>query len=147
MCTQIKHISEVLLSSKISWVINISPGVKQDTMAWLEHCETCKTWVIYLWENDVLFSLSLHSHIKIWLHLPTDVFIIEKNTIHRFTWSLSLLQAITIEGQDSIFGSENSVATNQNSSQAQLPEPGNKLDDSIDNQQQVCLASWPVPSL
>lgn len=44
-----------------------------------------------------------------------------------------------IEGQDSIFGQENSVATAQSSSQAQLPEPENKLDDSIDNQQQVCL--------
>lgn len=55
------------------------------------------------------------------------------------------MQAIAIEGQDSIFGQENSVATSQNSSQAQLPEPENKLDDSIDNQQQVCLVSGPVP--
>lgn len=44
---------------------------------------------------------------------------------------------MSIEGQDSIFGQENSVATAQSSSQAQLPEPDNKLDDSIDNQQQV----------
>lgn len=55
------------------------------------------------------------------------------------------LQAITIEAPDSIFGPENSVATTQSSSQPQLPEPENKLDDSIDNQQQVCLASGPVP--
>uniref|UniRef100_A0A8C4DDZ6 SR-related CTD associated factor 8 n=1 Tax=Dicentrarchus labrax TaxID=13489 RepID=A0A8C4DDZ6_DICLA len=46
------------------------------------------------------------------------------------------LQAMSIEGQDSIFGQENSVATAQSSSQAQLPEPDNKLDDTIDNQQQ-----------
>ncbi|XP_044023944.1 SR-related and CTD-associated factor 8 isoform X2 [Siniperca chuatsi] len=45
-------------------------------------------------------------------------------------------KAMSIEGQDSIFGQENSVATAQSSSQAQLPEPENKLDDSIDNQQQ-----------
>lgn len=53
--------------------------------------------------------------------------------------SFSLLQAISIEGQDSIFGPDNSLASTQNSSQAQLPETDNKLDDSIDNQQQVCL--------
>lgn len=47
---------------------------------------------------------------------------------------------MSIEGQDTIFGQENSVATAQSSSQAQLPESENKLDDSIDNQQQVCLA-------
>lgn len=45
-------------------------------------------------------------------------------------------KAITIEGQDSLFGPENSVANSQNSSQPQLPEPASKLDDSIDNQQQ-----------
>ncbi|XP_056249837.1 SR-related and CTD-associated factor 8 isoform X1 [Seriola aureovittata] len=45
-------------------------------------------------------------------------------------------KAMSIEGQDSIFGQENSVATAQGSSQPQLPEPENKLDDSIDNQQQ-----------
>ncbi|XP_071354617.1 SR-related and CTD-associated factor 8-like isoform X2 [Trachinotus anak] len=45
-------------------------------------------------------------------------------------------KAMSIEGQDSIFGQENSVATAQSSSQPQLPEPENKLDDSIDNQQQ-----------
>ncbi|XP_076604809.1 SR-related and CTD-associated factor 8 isoform X2 [Chaetodon auriga] len=45
-------------------------------------------------------------------------------------------KAMGMEGQDSIFGQENSVATAQSSSQAQLPEPENKLDDSIDNQQQ-----------
>ncbi|CAG5866278.1 unnamed protein product [Menidia menidia] len=44
-------------------------------------------------------------------------------------------KAMNIEGQDSIFGQENS-ATAQNSSQPQLPEPENKMDDSIDNQQQ-----------
>lgn len=54
-------------------------------------------------------------------------------------------QAMSIEGQDSIFGQENSVATAQSSSQAQLPEPENKMDDSIDNQQQVCLATGPLP--
>ncbi|XP_070699022.1 SR-related and CTD-associated factor 8-like isoform X2 [Pempheris klunzingeri] len=45
-------------------------------------------------------------------------------------------KAMSIDGQDSIFGQENSVATSQSSSQPQLPEPENKLDDSIDNQQQ-----------
>lgn len=40
-----------------------------------------------------------------------------------------------IEGQDSVFGQDNSVATAQSSSQPQLPE-SEKLDDSIDNQQQ-----------
>ncbi|XP_010729572.3 SR-related and CTD-associated factor 8 isoform X3 [Larimichthys crocea] len=45
-------------------------------------------------------------------------------------------KAMSIEGQDTIFGQENSVATAQSSSQAQLPESENKLDDSIDNQQQ-----------
>ncbi|KAM3594637.1 uncharacterized protein V6R79_011371 [Siganus canaliculatus] len=44
-------------------------------------------------------------------------------------------KAMNIEGQDSIFGQENSVATAQ-SSQAQLPEQETKMDDSIDNQQQ-----------
>lgn len=46
-----------------------------------------------------------------------------------------------IEGHDSMFGQENSVATAQSSSQPQLPEPDNKLDDSIDNQQQVSNSS------
>lgn len=50
-------------------------------------------------------------------------------------------QAISIEGQDSIFGPDNSLTSTQNSSQAQLPETDDKLDDSIDNQQQVCLIS------
>ncbi|KAK9533466.1 hypothetical protein VZT92_008582 [Zoarces viviparus] len=45
-------------------------------------------------------------------------------------------KAMSIEGQDSIFGHENSVASGQSSSQPQLPEPDNKLDDTIDNQQQ-----------
>ncbi|CAG09877.1 unnamed protein product, partial [Tetraodon nigroviridis] len=45
-------------------------------------------------------------------------------------------KAISIEGQDSIFGPDNSLASTQNSSQAQLPESDTKLDDSIDNQQQ-----------
>ena len=42
-----------------------------------------------------------------------------------------------MEGQDSIFGSENSVTTGQSSNQPLLPEPENKMDESIDNQQQV----------
>lgn len=50
---------------------------------------------------------------------------------------MCFLQAMNIESQDSIFGQENSVRTAQNSSQPQLPEPENKIDDSIDNQQQV----------
>lgn len=58
----------------------------------------------------------------------------------------SFFQAITIEGQDSLFGPENSVANSQNSSQPQLPEPASKLDDSIDNQQQVCRATFPEVS-
>ncbi|XP_041827011.1 SR-related and CTD-associated factor 8 [Melanotaenia boesemani] len=45
-------------------------------------------------------------------------------------------KAMSIEGQDSIFGQENSVVTAQNSSQSQLSESDNKIDDSIDNQQQ-----------
>ncbi|XP_034381466.1 SR-related and CTD-associated factor 8 isoform X2 [Cyclopterus lumpus] len=46
-------------------------------------------------------------------------------------------KAMSIEGQDSIFGHENTVASAQSSSsQAQLPELDNKLDDTIDNQQQ-----------
>ncbi|KAM6912281.1 SR-related and CTD-associated factor 8 [Xenentodon cancila] len=45
-------------------------------------------------------------------------------------------KAMNIEGQDSIFGQDNSVTAGQNSSQPQLPEPENKIDDSIDNQQQ-----------
>lgn len=59
--------------------------------------------------------------------------------------ALVLFQAMSIEGQDSIFGQENSVASAQGSSQSQLPDSENKLDDSIDNQQQVCLASEPLP--
>ncbi|XP_028251021.1 SR-related and CTD-associated factor 8 isoform X2 [Parambassis ranga] len=45
-------------------------------------------------------------------------------------------KAMNIEGQDSIFGQENSVTTAQSSSQPQLSESDNKVDDSIDNQQQ-----------
>ncbi|KAG7226249.1 hypothetical protein INR49_002999, partial [Caranx melampygus] len=45
-------------------------------------------------------------------------------------------KAMSIEGQDSIFGQENSVVNAQSSSQPQLPEAESKLDDSIDNQQQ-----------
>uniref|UniRef100_A0A8C7WQ81 SR-related CTD associated factor 8 n=1 Tax=Oryzias sinensis TaxID=183150 RepID=A0A8C7WQ81_9TELE len=45
-------------------------------------------------------------------------------------------QAMSIEAQDSIFGQENSVTASQNSSQPQPPDPENKIDDSIDNQQQ-----------
>ncbi|XP_032356954.1 SR-related and CTD-associated factor 8 isoform X1 [Etheostoma spectabile] len=43
-------------------------------------------------------------------------------------------KAMSMEGQDSIFGQENSTA--QSSSQSQLPEQDNKVDDSMDNQQQ-----------
>lgn len=60
------------------------------------------------------------------------------------TLVLYFFQAMSIEGQDSIFGQENSVATAQGSSQQQLSEPENKLDDTIDNQQQVCLDSGPL---
>ncbi|XP_077405938.1 SR-related and CTD-associated factor 8 [Vanacampus margaritifer] len=45
-------------------------------------------------------------------------------------------KAMSIDGQDTLFGQENAVATAQASSQPQLPEPENKMDDSIDNQQQ-----------
>ncbi|XP_029982894.1 SR-related and CTD-associated factor 8 isoform X2 [Sphaeramia orbicularis] len=45
-------------------------------------------------------------------------------------------KAMGMEGQDSIFGQENSVATAQSSNQPQHPETENKMDDSIDNQQQ-----------
>ncbi|XP_077588198.1 SR-related and CTD-associated factor 8 [Stigmatopora nigra] len=45
-------------------------------------------------------------------------------------------KTLNIEGQDTLFGQENSVATAQGSSQPQLPEPEIKMDDSIDNQQQ-----------
>nr|XP_015825905.2 SR-related and CTD-associated factor 8 [Nothobranchius furzeri] len=45
-------------------------------------------------------------------------------------------KAMSIESQDSMFGQENSVTAAQNCSQPQLPEPENKIDDSIDNQQQ-----------
>ncbi|XP_055361888.1 SR-related and CTD-associated factor 8 isoform X2 [Betta splendens] len=45
-------------------------------------------------------------------------------------------KVMTIEGQDSIFGQENTIPTAQNSNQPQLPEPDDKTDDSIDNQQQ-----------
>lgn len=45
---------------------------------------------------------------------------------------------MSADGQDSIFGHENSAASAQSSSsQQQLPEADNKLDDTIDNQQQV----------
>ncbi|XP_071063252.1 SR-related and CTD-associated factor 8 isoform X3 [Pseudochaenichthys georgianus] len=43
-------------------------------------------------------------------------------------------KAMSMEGQDSIFGHENSNA--QSGSQQQLSEQDNKLDDTIDNQQQ-----------
>ncbi|XP_061552522.1 SR-related and CTD-associated factor 8 isoform X1 [Phycodurus eques] len=45
-------------------------------------------------------------------------------------------KAMSIDGQDTLFGQENSVITAQGSSQPQLPEPETKMDDSIDNQQQ-----------
>lgn len=62
-------------------------------------------------------------------------------TLCKFNALFSFFQTISIEGQDSLFGSDNCVASTQNSSQAQLPETDNKLDDSIDNQQQVRLIS------
>ncbi|XP_051942799.1 SR-related and CTD-associated factor 8 isoform X1 [Hippocampus zosterae] len=43
-------------------------------------------------------------------------------------------KSMSIDGQDTLFGQDNSVA--QATSQPQLPEPENKMDDSIDNQQQ-----------
>lgn len=59
-------------------------------------------------------------------------------TLYKFNALVfSFFQTISIEGQDSLFGHDNCVASTQNSSQAQLPEADNKLDDSIDNQQQV----------
>ncbi|XP_015252113.1 PREDICTED: protein SCAF8 isoform X1 [Cyprinodon variegatus] len=45
-------------------------------------------------------------------------------------------KAMSIEGQESMYGQENSVATAQTSAQQHLPEPENKMDDSMDNQQQ-----------
>ncbi|XP_057715445.1 SR-related and CTD-associated factor 8 isoform X2 [Corythoichthys intestinalis] len=45
-------------------------------------------------------------------------------------------KALSIEGQDTLFAQEKSVATTQGTSQPQLPEPESKIDDSIDNQQQ-----------
>ncbi|XP_011488811.1 protein SCAF8 isoform X1 [Oryzias latipes] len=45
-------------------------------------------------------------------------------------------KAMSIEAQDSIFCQENSVTASQNSSQPQPPDQENKIDDSIDNQQQ-----------
>ncbi|XP_053700324.1 SR-related and CTD-associated factor 8 isoform X1 [Synchiropus splendidus] len=45
-------------------------------------------------------------------------------------------KALGMDTQDSIFGKENSVATGQSSGQPQLPEQDNKMDDSMDNQQQ-----------
>ncbi|XP_060938372.1 SR-related and CTD-associated factor 8 isoform X2 [Limanda limanda] len=45
-------------------------------------------------------------------------------------------KAMNIEGQDSIFGQENSAGTAQSNSQQQLPDSENKMDDSMDNQQQ-----------
>lgn len=44
-----------------------------------------------------------------------------------------------MESQDTIFGSENSAPLGQSSAPSQLPEQEAKLDDSIDNQQQVSL--------
>ncbi|XP_041711283.2 LOW QUALITY PROTEIN: SR-related and CTD-associated factor 8 [Coregonus clupeaformis] len=45
-------------------------------------------------------------------------------------------KSMNIEGQDGIFGSESSAMPQQSSSQSQHPAPQNKMDDSIDNQQQ-----------
>lgn len=44
---------------------------------------------------------------------------------------------MTMEGQDAIFGPENSAPPGQSSASLQLPEQEAKMDDSIDNQQQV----------
>lgn len=60
-----------------------------------------------------------------------------------YTINCIFFQALSIEGQDSVFGQDNSVASAQ-SSQPQLSE-SEKLDDSIDNQQQVCLVNAPLP--
>lgn len=73
-------------------------------------------------------------------HLFLRVLLVFLLTLYTFNALLfSFLQTISIEGQDSLFGPDNCVASTQNSSQAQLPETDNKLDDSIDNQQQVRL--------
>lgn len=55
--------------------------------------------------------------------------------IHDEYADYQFLQAMSIDGQDTLFGQDNVVA--QATSQPQLPEPENKMDDSIDNQQQV----------
>uniref|UniRef100_A0AAY4CLH4 SR-related CTD associated factor 8 n=1 Tax=Denticeps clupeoides TaxID=299321 RepID=A0AAY4CLH4_9TELE len=45
-------------------------------------------------------------------------------------------QTLTIEGQEAIFGTENSSTPTQSNSQALIQEADTKMDDSIDNQQQ-----------
>ncbi|XP_016325103.1 protein SCAF8-like isoform X2 [Sinocyclocheilus anshuiensis] len=45
-------------------------------------------------------------------------------------------KSMTMEGQDAIFGLENSAPPGQSSAPPQLPEQEAKMDDSIDNQQQ-----------
>nr|XP_029531071.1 protein SCAF8-like isoform X2 [Oncorhynchus nerka]XP_029531072.1 protein SCAF8-like isoform X2 [Oncorhynchus nerka] len=45
-------------------------------------------------------------------------------------------KSMNMEGQDGIFGSENTAMSQQSSSQSQHTAPQNKTDDSIDNQQQ-----------
>ncbi|XP_048830752.1 SR-related and CTD-associated factor 8 [Brienomyrus brachyistius] len=45
-------------------------------------------------------------------------------------------KTMSMEGQEAIFGTDNSATPSQNSSQQQLQETDAKLDDSIDNQQQ-----------
>ncbi|KTF91393.1 hypothetical protein cypCar_00017272, partial [Cyprinus carpio] len=45
-------------------------------------------------------------------------------------------KSMTMEGQDDIFGPENSAPPGQSSAPPQLPEQEAKIDDSIDNQQQ-----------
>uniref|UniRef100_A0A4W5KHX7 SR-related CTD associated factor 8 n=1 Tax=Hucho hucho TaxID=62062 RepID=A0A4W5KHX7_9TELE len=46
-------------------------------------------------------------------------------------------QLMEHQQKDGIFGSENTAVPQQSSSQSQHPAPQNKMDDSIDNQQQV----------
>ncbi|KAJ7988885.1 hypothetical protein DPEC_G00313830 [Dallia pectoralis] len=45
-------------------------------------------------------------------------------------------QSMSMEGQDGLYGSDNTAAPQQSSSQQQHSELENKMDDSIDNQQQ-----------
>lgn len=45
---------------------------------------------------------------------------------------------MSMESQDAIFGPDNTSTPAQGASQLQLQETDSKMDDSIDNQQQVC---------